>query len=306
MSIAAPLEVRTVHGTPQPSRRRPPAGRRRTWIVLGLMLVSAVALWQSSHRRGMGPAMGEAFSPADAAGVPAPRIEVAASPSTLRIGTFNIHGAKGLDRQRDLGRIAGELHGMDFVGLNEIHGPFLLERHNQAQLLAGELGKSWLFAPAERRWWHWDYGNGALTSLPVDYWQRIPLPRAYGKGFRNLVLVRTRIGNGPLHVVLTHIDRSDDRERFAQLRFAADLFLALAPPAVLMGDMNSDASDPPMRRLLETPGVVDTMTAVHGDNVPRRIDWILVRGLNVRAAGINDPGPSDHPAVWAEVELPGQ
>lgn len=305
MSVAPPSAARKVARVALPSPGRTRVRRRRTWGVLALVLVAAATLWQSSHRRGLGPAMGEAFLPANAAGAPTPRIDVAASPNTLKIGTFNIHGAKGLDRQRDLRRIAGELQGMDFVGLNEIHGPFLLEKHNQAQLLADQLGKSWLFAPAERRWWHWDYGNGALTSLPVDYWQRIPLPRAHGKGFRNLVLVRTRIGDSPLHVVLTHIDRSDDRERFAQLRFVADLFLALSPPAVLMGDLNSDANDPPMRRLLETPGVADTMTAVHGDDVPRQIDWIVVRGLNVRSAGINDPGPSDHPAVWAEVELPG-
>jgi endonuclease/exonuclease/phosphatase family metal-dependent hydrolase len=161
---------------------------------------------------------------------------------------------------------------------------------------------SWLFAPAERRWWHYEFGNGVLTRLPVNGWERIPLPRTFGKGFRNLVLLRSNFGGKPLNVVITHIDRSDNRERAAQVRFVADYFLALAEPALLMGDLNTDANDAELRRLLDSPGVVDSLSQIAG--VPRHIDWILVRGLVVRDSGMREVGASDHPALWAELELP--
>jgi endonuclease/exonuclease/phosphatase family metal-dependent hydrolase len=227
---------------------------------------------------------------------------VAADASILRVATFNIHGGKGHDNRRDLGRIAHDIETVDFVGLNEVEGPFLLERHSQVEQLAKRLQLPWLFAPAERRWLHYEFGNGVLSRLPVDSWERVPLPRSYGKGFRNLVLLRSSFGGKPLNIVVTHIDRSNHRERAEQVRFVADYFLALPPPALLMGDLNTDGNDLELRRLLDSPGVVDSLSQVAG--APRHIDWILARGLVVRDAGMREVGASDHPALWAELELP--
>lgn len=268
------------------------------WITMVAVLLLAATAWESAHRVGLGTASGEKLSSIGAA-----TKQSSGANTRIRLGTFNIHGGKGLDNRRDLQRIAAEIADLDFVGLNEVEGPFGLEEQNQAEELAARLNLSWLFAPAERRWWHYDFGNGALTSLPITAWQRIPLPRAHGKGFRNLVLLRSEFGGRPLNLLVTHIDRSDDRERSAQLRFVADIFLSLAEPAVLMGDMNSDDQHPELRRLLDTPGVVDPLVAIHGDDFPRHIDWIFLRGLTPRDAGLNEAGPSDHPAVWTEVEL---
>ena len=295
------LSVSTAHArtsprvdTVRPSPTKPPRRQRRIVVVMVSLLVAGAAFWESSHRRGTGPAAGHALS-----GV----VSTVDPPSkVLRVATFNIHGGKGHDNLRDLGRIARDIEQADIVGLNEVEGPFLFERQPQVEQLAQKLQMAWLFAPAERRWLHYEFGNGVLSQLPVSSWERIPLPRSFGKGFRNLVLLRSSFAGKSLHVVVTHIDRSDARERAAQVRFVADYFLALPEPAILMGDLNTTADEAELRRLLDTPGGVDAQAQV--EELRRHMEWILTRGLVVRDAGVRAVGASDHPALWAELELP--
>lgn len=284
---------------PAPGRARLRRGKRL--LSLSLLLLTAALVWHSSHRVGTGPAAGTALR-----GEASTSTAGGTAPAILRVGTFNIHGGKGLDNRRDLDRIASEIRTLDLVGLNEVEGPFLIERKTQVEELARRLDMPWLFAPSERRWWHYDFGNGVVTRLPVERWERIPLPRSFGKGFRNLVALEAKFSGKPLHVVVTHIDRRDDRERKAQLRFVADYFLALPEPAILMGDLNTTAGDAELRRLLESPGVVDALGRQHQENPPSHIDWILTRGLVVHEAGMGELGASDHPVVWAALELAPQ
>jgi endonuclease/exonuclease/phosphatase family metal-dependent hydrolase len=107
-----------------------------------------------------------------------------------------------------------------------------------------------------------------------------------------------------VNVVVTHLDRSDDRERREQLRVVGNYFLSLAAPAVLMGDLNSDADEPALQFVLKAPDVVDPLRVKLGEATPRRIDWILVRGATTTDAGIIEAGPSDHPYAWAELVIP--
>ena len=197
--------------------------------------------------------------------------------------------------------MAACLKDLDFVALNEVHGPRLWERDNQAALLGRRLGLQWLFAPATRDWHTIDFGNGLLTSLPVESWERIPLTADNGRGYRNAVHLQLQQREQTIHVLLTHIARSDDIIRQQQLRQAIDLYLALPGPAIFLGDLNSEAAEPEIRRLLAVPGVVDAVGQKLGPRAPPRIDWIFVRGLRVLDAGLRDEGASDHPLAWAEV-----
>ena len=86
-------------------------------------------------------------------------------------------------------RVAECLKGLDFVALQEVHGPRPWQRLDQAGELGQRLGLAWLFAPNTRDWYCLDSGNGLLSGLPVEFWQRIPLADYGGRGFRNAVLV---------------------------------------------------------------------------------------------------------------------
>jgi len=157
---------------------------------------------------------------------------------------------------------------------------------------------AWLFAPTERRWWHDHFGNGALSDNQVRSWQQIPLDTAGSKSGRNALLVSIdHFDAQPLRALVTHLDRSDP-QRSAQLRTVIDLFLALAPPAILLGDLNSTVDDPLIQRLLAAPGAVDALAGTSAGK--GRIDWIVSRGLKCTKSGMIPAGPSDHPCFWAE------
>lgn len=228
--------------------------------------------------------------------------QVVATPThagTFRVGTFNIHGGVGRTGHRDLSPIAEALAGLDLAALNEVHGD-LWRSDCQAETLASRLRLGWLFAPTEERWWRFRFGNAVLSSLCVTSWQTVPLRQRLSHSCRNAVLLTARHSDRDLHVVLTHLDRSDN-ERNSQLRAVAELFLALAEPAILLGDLNCTQADPQIERLRSQPGVGDPLAEVRGDQTPPHIDWILTRGLRTIDAGIVDNGASDHPLIWAEL-----
>lgn len=268
-------------------------------IVVGLLV--ALVAWNESLRRPIGPSGGSLSVPAAASTVAADQ------PAKFRIGTFNIHGGRGTDGIFDLERIAAALPPLDFIGLNEVHGDAPWESEDQATTLGRTLGMTPLFAPAEQRWRCIEFGNGLLTRAPVERFQVVPLERRHVKSHRNLVHARVRASNGALvNVVVTHVTRSHDCERREQLATVGNYFLSLAEPAVLLGDLNTLADDDALEFVLRAPGVKDALQEKFGEQTPRHIDWVLVRGATVTDAGLSGPGPSDHPYVWAELSVSPQ
>ena len=274
--------------------------RRVARLALVALLASAAIYWPGSQKRPTATAVGNSLhgqsrvdSPASERGDPA---------RSFRIATFNIHGARGADGTFDFERTARQLAGYDLVGLNEVHGGSLWARVDQAEQLGTRLGLAWLFAPTERRWGRDDFGNGLLCRRADVPWQRIPLAKTSSRSHRNFIWARLTVGDRTVNVLVTHLERGDTDDRHKQLRSLGELFLALAGPTVLMGDLNSAADDPELQRLLAAPGVRDAL-AERQIQSPTRIDWILVRGLTVLDAGLVDQGASDHPLAWAELEV---
>jgi endonuclease/exonuclease/phosphatase family metal-dependent hydrolase len=267
--------------------------RRRVAIAVAVTLVGSFIYYSGDQRRPVSAAVGRSLegtlhkTPRDG--------------RTIRIATFNIHSGTGSDHRFDLGRTAEAVKGFDVVMLNEVQGPYFWQSEGQAEQLARLTDNRWLFAPTEERWWHHRFGNAALASANVDRWQTISLP-SHSRGHRNMVLATIAHGGREIHVVGTHLDRNDPRDRAEQLEAAIGLFLSLAEPAVLLGDLNTTAEEPILKMLLDRSDVRDPLRDALGDDVPPHIDWIITRGLKTIKAGINDHGASDHPLVWAELE----
>ena len=272
--------------------------KRGGWL-LAIALGLACLWWAGYRRTPCGSDAGTSFSRDGATQ------DLAADKATFRVATFNIHGGEGRDGRLDLQRTADSLRGADLVALNEVYGSGYWEVAGQAEILGRELQLAWLFAPSERRWGHEHFGNAALTSLAVESWQKIPLPRNSGHSCRNLLLAAFTFRGRTIRAAITHLDRGDPLDRQRQLQMAADLFLGLEEPAILLGDMNTTADEPAIERLLSAPGVNDPLAQIMGENTPRRIDWILTRGLETADAGLVESDASDHPCVWAELRLPG-
>jgi len=267
--------------------------KARPLLVL-IILASAGVCWHASRRVSTGPDVG--------VGVRGGENGERTQSSTIRIGTFNIHGCKGIDGRLDPDRVARDLAGLDFVGLNEVRGKGF-GGENQAEILGRHVEMGWLFAPAEFQWYgRKQFGNAILTRLPVTRWLRVPLPRNHDYSFRNMLLADVRHRGCTIRVLVAHVNQRDPRERRIQLDCVLGMFLALDEPAVLVGDLNTGRDDPAIKAALATPGVVNPVDQVLSEE-PDMIDWILVRGLRGVDAGVLDSGASDHPLVWVELEV---
>lgn len=280
-------------GCSQPSRRASPASRWK-WTAAGFgVVLCGLVLMDGADRR-----------PADAArpvSLTGPTEPWPGDVRRLRLASFNIHSGRGADRRLDLGRTAAVLdEQLDVAGLNEVRAPW--SGPDQAETLARHLGLAAAFAPAERQWWRDHFGNGILSRRPLAGILRCPLPGTRGKAFRNVVLAYLPFRDRTVKLLVTHIDREDDREH--QLAAVIRLFLALEPPVVLMGDLNSTADDPQLVSLLAR---ADVSSALHDglpDGPPRgTIDWLFHRGLRTVSARLVAVDASDHPLLLAELAL---
>ncbi len=116
---------------------------------------------------------------------------------------------------------------------------------------------------------------------------------------------------------------SRDEDAAARVRCAAAIFAYVATlppglPVVLTGDFNCDAREAPHARLTavladareaapRVRGPAATFHSFGKDEDSRRIDWIMIRGLRVRAVTTLDDHagavwPSDHRPVLAELD----
>lgn len=273
----------------------PERKRRTVWraIIVCLLLVGVVAWWGSDRTEAVAtrplPKQGEAAVQS----LPGPR---------FRIGSFNIHGGKSRAGEYDLSRTAESLRRakLDVVGLYEVHAG--LFGKSQAAELGTDLGMASIFAPAEHRFWHDHFGNAMLTRVKLDEVQRIPLPCTQGRKYRNMVLSQFRVGNRTVNLLAAHVDRVKDRE--AQLRKIFALFNSLEQPAVLIGDLNSLDGDPLIAQLAAQGNAKHALESCRKDWPKLRVDWIFTRGLTAVDSACVDDGSSDHPLMWAELELP--
>jgi len=224
-------------------------------------------------------------------------------PLTLKIASFNTHSGKGDDGLQDLSRTAATLPDVDFTGLYEVRATPFGDQPNQAAAIAALRESGWLFAPTERHWWIDHFGNGLIHRLPLGSVVRVPLMNTRGKAYRNAILSTITLQNGDVRVLAVHIDREEDRVH--QLQTVIDLFLGLQAPCVLMGDLNTVASDPLLLTLLQHADVQSPLHEALGRTPPAdNIDWIFTRGLKTLAANLVENAASDHPLLWAELAFP--
>jgi endonuclease/exonuclease/phosphatase family metal-dependent hydrolase len=229
--------------------------------------------------------------------------------ATIRVGTYNIQGAKGLDDERNLKRVADVLvaSDLDLIGLNEVRDDVF---SHQARELAASLNLAWLYAPTRQKLFD-GFGNAVLSRCTIVDYEIVPLLFRYrdsnqevtARAHRNLVRLKVIMAGRPVTVLVTHLDRSGIREH--QLQAVLDEFLATSP-SILMGDLNT-GHEGALQAMLAEGLASDATASLAGQGLPAdhidHIDWIVTRGLRIDAVGIHPRGASDHPHYWAEVSL---
>jgi endonuclease/exonuclease/phosphatase family metal-dependent hydrolase len=234
--------------------------------------------------------------------------------TALRVMSYNIRHAQGVDGRIDLARIARVIRSFDpdVVGLQEVDvGRARSNAVDQPFELAAQLGMEASFAPCiehgcER------YGIATLTRLPVIETRQVKLPGGSHRRSEPRCALVTRLAwptrSGRLALINTHLSTVFG-ERPAQL--AALAASIEADEAIVLGDFNCTPWSRPFRALCG-----DLRRATRGARSwPSRmpfapIDHILVRGpLTVVRAGAWTSGgardASDHLPVIAELAYTG-
>ncbi len=270
--------------------------RRTNLRVLGAAVAIVMATWMapldgsSSHAR----------QPAAGAG------------TEIRAMTFNIHHAEGVDGKLDVARIADLIResGADVVGLQEVdRGVERSGRRDILKELADLTGMRLAFGKNIDHQGG-DYGNGLLTKWPIVSEGNRHLP-GDGSEQRGALQVVIDVGGTQVLVLTTHLDyRRPDNDRVASADALIDMLQGWgAGPVVALGDFNDVPGSRTHARLVSM--LTDAWAAVgkgDGFTIPvaapnRRIDWILVRGLEPVRVEVLTTQASDHLPVVATLRL---
>ena len=233
--------------------------------------------------------------------------------TTLRVMTYNIHHAEGLDGQVDLLRIAQliQRERADMVALQEVDkGVVRTARRDFPAELAALTGMNCVFSN-NFSFQGGEYGNAVLTRFPVLRVTNTPYQMLRAGEPRGLMQLFLDIHGRELVFMNTHIDyRPDDAERMLNVgEIETRLKLYAGRPIILCGDFNTTPESRVCRRLGEN--LEDTWARVgqgDGFTIPasqptKRIDYIWItkdKSLEPIKVWVPPSDASDHLPVVAE------
>jgi endonuclease/exonuclease/phosphatase family metal-dependent hydrolase len=195
----------------------------------------------------------------------------------ITVVSYNIHRGVGLDRRRDLDRIAAVIAETqaDVVGLQEVIRDNGRADADQAAYLAERLAMT-LVMGETRAFGTGTYGNAVLTRLPVIGSTRCDLSCGVREP-RGALRVDLGVEGTALHVFNCHFGLAF-RERRAQLQLLATFIrdASCEGPRVVMGDFNEWHRGPVTRGLrLEFSSPMRRMRRTHPAMFPLfRLDRI--------------------------------
>ena len=238
-----------------------------------------------------------------------------AEPTRLRVLSYNIHHAEGVDRKLDVERIAGVILSTkpDVVALQEVDQkvkrtdsvdqPAELARLTEMNVVFG--------ANIDLQGGH--YGNAVLSRFPITRHKNHLLPNIDDSEQRGVIEAEIALPkfNQSLLLLATHLDYNiHHAERLASAKFINEL-IARHPqhPALLAGDLNAtpDSETLQLFQAKWTPTNEKPMATVPVNRPTKQIDFILHRPANrwkiVEVKVLDEAVASDHRAIFAVLEL---
>jgi endonuclease/exonuclease/phosphatase family metal-dependent hydrolase len=275
------------------------------------------------RRRALPALVVAAVSAALVAGSPSPADAAPAAPDrAVRVMSYNIHHAQGVDDRLDLERIASEIResGADVVGLQEVdrhwgqRSDFVDQAGELAQMLhmhvvyGANLDHDPLNPGEPRR----QYGTAILSDAPMHEWRNTLLPRTGNLEQRGLLEALITVRGVPVRVYTTHLQHNSQAERVAQIASIREIIGVPDESVVLTGDLNARPDTPEIDAITDDlvdawaeAGVGDGYT-LSAENPYARIDYVMHSGdVVARAAAVLSTDGSDHLPVTADLLLPG-
>ncbi|WP_254508302.1 endonuclease/exonuclease/phosphatase family protein [Anatilimnocola floriformis] len=243
----------------------------------------------------------------------------AEEPLRLRVLSYNIHHAEGVDRKLDVPRIAEVMLSVkpDVIAVQEVDRKVKRSRGEDQPAELARLTKMHAAFGENIELQGGHYGNLLLSRFPIIRHKNHLLPNIDKSEQRGVIAAELQIAEGkpPLLFYATHFDfRSDERERLASVKMINELAAAHADqPALLAGDLNAT---PESKTLLDlaaawTQANDKPLPTIPVEKPSKQIDFILYRPSErwkvIEVRVLNEAIASDHRAIFAELEmLPAQ
>jgi endonuclease/exonuclease/phosphatase family metal-dependent hydrolase len=244
-----------------------------------------------------------------------PAQAAAEKPLRVRVVTYNIHHAAGMDDRYDVERIAGVLGALapDLVALQEVHSRTRTAKgEDQSAQVGSALGLTNFFAKAM------DHDGGGYGVAVLSRWPALasanhPLPGLANTEPRAAAAILVEAAPSVrVRFLGTHLDHlRDPGSRALQIaRLVGALGVDTNTPAILAGDFNCALEAPEITPLLAgwraawTNGTAPTWPA---DRPRKPIDHVLVRPAHrwrvLECRAVDEQVASDHRPVLAVLEL---
>ncbi|WP_166822939.1 endonuclease/exonuclease/phosphatase family protein [Thalassoroseus pseudoceratinae] len=237
-----------------------------------------------------------------------------AEPIRLRVLSYNIHHAEGVDGKLDVERIAKVINAVDpdIVALQEVdqkvqrsngvHQPKELARLTKMNVAFG--------ANIPLQGGH--YGNAILSRFPITKRKNELLPNVNDGEQRGVLVGEITIPDLPtsLLILATHFDhRANDQERTLSAKFINQRFTADNGPALLMGDLNDVIGSATLDQLVVawTRTNSKALPTIPVKRPTRQIDFVLFRPVDrwtvVETRVLDEAVASDHRPILSVLEI---
>jgi len=234
---------------------------------------------------------------------------------TLRVLTYNIHHAEGLDKKLDLERIAKVIRAAepDLVAVQEVDVQAKRTGGVDEAADLARLTKMHAYFAKAMDYQGGAYGQVILSKHELTDTKTHVLPPAEpGVEPRILAEAHVKIGDTTIAFFATHLDAYKQERRMLQVaeieRITANVKDAVS---LLAGDLNAHPDSPPITTLLKTwtdPSAGKGLLTIPAEKPKSQIDYVLyrpkdrLRATEVRV--IEEPVASDHRPVLATFALP--
>ena len=220
----------------------------------------------------------------------------------LKVMTWNISGAVGVDGEFDVDRIIDEIkaNDPDIIGLQEVDSDIDISS------IANELNMFYYYDQAGDT----NEGNALLSKYPIEESETIDLPLIDGTRARILIKNKVLIEQREWEIYVTHFSRYDkQQDHLNQAKFVSSILSkSRNPRIILMGDLNFSPSSNPHSELTNNENfkLRDTYEFLNDDlgytfrsnSLFKRIDYIFSSfNLEPTESKVICTQASDHCAV---------
>lgn len=232
----------------------------------------------------------------------------------LRILSYNIHHAEGVDGKLDIPRIAQVILSVnpDLVALQEVDKNTVRTGKVNQGIELSRLTKMNSVFGSNITFQGGQYGNAILSKFPIIKNKNFLLPNVDSGEQRGLLQSQIQISNKEnILFFSTHLDhRRSDTERLASAK-AINQIISLdnKSPAILAGDFNDVPDSPTLKELgkvwLRTNKKI--LRTIPASKPSRQIDYIFVqpkeRWKIIESQILDEDIASDHRAIFSIIEL---